>query len=268
MIERLEEHEAFLRAIFDAPEDDTPRLVYADFLEENGDIERAELIRTTCEHHRLLSLTPGDPGLAGMEDILRRRVEAQQRLAASRPAAFKRYDVYHRGFETRPPPLILSADDLAEPAALRGRVAAERAEWYGMTGLSILAARPLGADAVNALFDLPFTQQVTDWNLGGHVEELGNEEEAEDAGTFGLIDLIERPVITLQGLEALAAHRGARRIRSLNLTHNQLGNDAVRALARSPHLIRLERLDFRDGNSPKGRVWQELVERFGEKVVG
>lgn len=44
----LSQHEAFLRAIFDVP-DDTPRLVYADFLQENGDEDRAELIRVRCE---------------------------------------------------------------------------------------------------------------------------------------------------------------------------------------------------------------------------
>lgn len=268
MIPRLEEHEAFLRAIFDAPDDDTPRLVYADFLDDVGDPDRAELIRATCEHQRLLALCPGDAGLAAMPDVLRRRTTAQQRLAAARPSAFKRYAVYRRGFDALSRPPVLSADDLADPWALRARVVAERAEWYGMAELSVQAVRPLGPDEVNALFDLPFTQRVTDWDLGGHVEEVAGGVETEDAGTFGLIDLIERPVVTQKGVEALAAHRGARRIRSLNLTHNQLGNDAVRALARSPHLIRLERLDFRDGNSPKGRVWQELVERFGEKVVG
>src|SRR5262249_43368792 len=49
VMDLLTQHEAFLRAIFDAPEDDTPRLVYADFLEENGEGNRAELIRLQCE---------------------------------------------------------------------------------------------------------------------------------------------------------------------------------------------------------------------------
>jgi uncharacterized protein (TIGR02996 family) len=38
-------HEAFLQAILEAPTDDLPRLVYADWLDENGEHERAELIR-------------------------------------------------------------------------------------------------------------------------------------------------------------------------------------------------------------------------------
>jgi uncharacterized protein (TIGR02996 family) len=37
--------ESLYRAILLAPADDAPRLVYADWLEERGDLERAELIR-------------------------------------------------------------------------------------------------------------------------------------------------------------------------------------------------------------------------------
>jgi uncharacterized protein (TIGR02996 family) len=39
---------AFLRAIFDQPEEDGPRLVYADWLDERGEADRAELIRVQC----------------------------------------------------------------------------------------------------------------------------------------------------------------------------------------------------------------------------
>src|SRR5947209_2333045 len=42
-------HEAFLQAIIEAPEDDAPRLVYADWLEDNGDPHRAEFIRVQVE---------------------------------------------------------------------------------------------------------------------------------------------------------------------------------------------------------------------------
>src|SRR5262245_44072357 len=39
---------AFLAALYDQPEDDTPRLIYADWLEEHGQPQRAELIRLQC----------------------------------------------------------------------------------------------------------------------------------------------------------------------------------------------------------------------------
>lgn len=40
--------EAFLAAVSDQPDDDTPRLVYADWLEERGHHLCAELIRLQC----------------------------------------------------------------------------------------------------------------------------------------------------------------------------------------------------------------------------
>lgn len=40
---------AFLDSIIAAPDDDAPRLIYADWLEERGDSERAEFIRVQCE---------------------------------------------------------------------------------------------------------------------------------------------------------------------------------------------------------------------------
>src|SRR4051794_12464475 len=58
-------HDAFLRAIIDRPDDDTPRLVYADWLDENGDPARAEFIRVQCE---LATLPEDDPRRPGLED--------------------------------------------------------------------------------------------------------------------------------------------------------------------------------------------------------
>src|SRR5438552_1524865 len=44
---------ALVRDILANPADDAPRLVYADWLEENGDSERAEFVRVQIEHARL-----------------------------------------------------------------------------------------------------------------------------------------------------------------------------------------------------------------------
>src|SRR4051812_29831368 len=52
---------AFIRMIAANPDDDAPRLVYADYLEESGDpvhIARAEFIRVQVEKARLLPDTP------------------------------------------------------------------------------------------------------------------------------------------------------------------------------------------------------------------
>jgi uncharacterized protein (TIGR02996 family) len=49
----MSDEKALLAAIWDQPHEDTPRLVYADWLQENGQPERAEFIRIQCEKERL-----------------------------------------------------------------------------------------------------------------------------------------------------------------------------------------------------------------------
>ena len=46
----MTDHQAFISAIIDRPDDDLLRLVFADFLEERGDPDRAEFIRLQIEH--------------------------------------------------------------------------------------------------------------------------------------------------------------------------------------------------------------------------
>src|ERR1043165_1555580 len=45
----MPQKKAFLKAIIDNPDDDAVRLVYADWLEEHGDTDRAEFIRLQIE---------------------------------------------------------------------------------------------------------------------------------------------------------------------------------------------------------------------------
>lgn len=249
----LAEHEAFLRAIFATPDDDTPRLVYADFLEEHRAPERAEFIRVQCELER-----EGDP--TRRDRLEARAVELADRLGFS-------VRERRRGFAL-PTTVSIVAKELADPLALRRRAVADHPEWYGAKSLAIEPGRALFPEEIPVLFDLPFTQQVTEWDFGGHVEEIAAGPLTEDAGTFGLIDLDERAVMSPAGVETLANCRGARRIRSLILTNNRLHSDTARALIASPYLINLTRLALYDGNRFSGRVWQQLIERFGQQVVG
>lgn len=69
---------AFLRAICANPADDLPRLIYADFLDEHGQPERAEFIHVQCKLARLQF--PGVSPTASLwkahRDALRRREQA------------------------------------------------------------------------------------------------------------------------------------------------------------------------------------------------
>src|SRR5581483_5981629 len=67
---------AFLRAIRDRPHDDAPRLVYADWLDEHGDPERAEFIRTQCELARGVADPARAAALAKREEFLLKKHRA------------------------------------------------------------------------------------------------------------------------------------------------------------------------------------------------
>jgi uncharacterized protein (TIGR02996 family) len=62
------ERRAFLAAIVAAPEDDTPRLVFADWLDEHGEHDRAEFIRLGCQQARL---DEDDPRHAALDERLK-----------------------------------------------------------------------------------------------------------------------------------------------------------------------------------------------------
>jgi uncharacterized protein (TIGR02996 family) len=65
----MDEMLPFLRAIAAHPDDDTPRLVFADWLDEHGQHERAEFIRLQIE---LARTDPSDPSYPAMTARMRR----------------------------------------------------------------------------------------------------------------------------------------------------------------------------------------------------
>ena len=86
---RADDEQPFFDAIRAAPDDDAPRLHYADWLTEQGDADRGEFIRLQCERARLgpTSLR-GRPLLHREQELLKANREAWLRpLAALRIAA-------------------------------------------------------------------------------------------------------------------------------------------------------------------------------------
>src|SRR5437763_4914099 len=63
----MPEESAFLRTIVERPDDDAPRLVYADWLEEHGNTPRAEFIRVQIELANLPAESPRRGPLAVRE---------------------------------------------------------------------------------------------------------------------------------------------------------------------------------------------------------
>jgi uncharacterized protein (TIGR02996 family) len=63
--------EAFLEAIREQPDDDAPRLIYADWLEEHSQPQRAEFLRVQCELGRQTEGSPRWVELSVREESLR-----------------------------------------------------------------------------------------------------------------------------------------------------------------------------------------------------
>jgi uncharacterized protein (TIGR02996 family) len=114
--------DALLAAVIAHPDDDTPRLVYADWLQENGQPERAEFIRLQIEREL------GDANTIGYWDLRRREstLLSKHRKEWGRPVRqllpSSRY-VFRRGFvegvETEASLYLRSETELYAAAPLR-----------------------------------------------------------------------------------------------------------------------------------------------------
>ncbi|MDY3559206.1 TIGR02996 domain-containing protein [Gemmata sp. JC673] len=216
---------ALLTAVAADPDDDTARLVYADYLEEKGgegNTARAQFIRAQIE----LARPPrrGESGarreLLATAKRLQKQYGAEWAAPVFDAAGTKNdkywrelsYDGWERGFRN-----WMSFESLAD---LRARAPAVLA-LNPITGLSV---RKFDDADVRALINEPLVRTVIRLNLcgGGWGEtriSFGDETAA-----------------------ALAASPNLARLEELDLTQNRLTTEGVRVLAHSPVLTCLKRL--------------------------
>lgn len=272
--------EAFIQAIREAPDDDAPRLIYADWLEEHGQADRAEFIRIQC---RLARMPEADPNAASLwaraEELLRANWEAW--VGPLRELVGPRYDRhgegwmredYHpdglrrfqRGFVDaiilEVEPFLNRAKELLALVPLRalglwgaGRRARALAGCPQLAGLKVLAfydyfADPLTARDAPALAASPYLQGLTILALGWNslsdegVEALTR---ADWLNSLLTLDLSENG-ITDVGALALANCSSLSRLQTLILRRNDISSRGRAALAASPHLRQLTRLELDD----------------------
>ncbi|HEY7158985.1 MAG TPA: TIGR02996 domain-containing protein [Gemmataceae bacterium] len=101
---------AFLNAIHSAPRDDATRLIYADWLEEHGQEQRAEFIRLQCQRPYIVVVhePPEEPRISFHFDFHRedpRALERRNRLLALVPHVY-RVDGHWREEHFRGLPLL------------------------------------------------------------------------------------------------------------------------------------------------------------------
>ncbi len=196
--------EAFLSDIRASPDDDGPRLIYADWLEENGHPERAEFIRVQIELSRLNDDGPRREALEDRQDELLAAHGDEWRSASLYPYCRPPEDArFHRGFLEE---ALLPTPDKA--CAVLRSAPVRRLEVE-------MAATAKG---LAELVRLPEFAQVRELKVG-----LGR--------------------VSLKALGLLRSPRLAR-LQSLSLWPGDRVNEALEAVGSSPHLRALTRLEI------------------------
>ncbi len=153
----MRDGELLLEPILEKPDEDTPRLVYADWLQENGQHKRAEFIRVQCEYavlHRHFEDHQADgENLRCLRcvraGVLSDLLLGKFRLQPQAPAPFAA-DCPHR--------IARMADYRGEPVEwdwYRGFVREVRcpADWWLAHGDAIRAAHPVTAVRLQTAFE-------------------------------------------------------------------------------------------------------------------
>jgi uncharacterized protein (TIGR02996 family) len=152
--------EAFLEAIRESPDDDTPRLVYADWLDEHGESDRAEFIRAQCALARLQAGSPERSQLQKRADKLLRA--HGQGWFGPLLKTFKKGVVVERGFlieiRGRVDQVLHHRADIAAFAPVLQTLGVELGR--RSTGLEGLLALDLTGRVRNLEFDRPNDQQL------------------------------------------------------------------------------------------------------------
>lgn len=261
MIDCLTDHEAFLRAVYDDPDDDTTRLVYADFLEENGEPERAGLIREQCERARRPRSVPVPPvtGHAGKAREVRVRV---QLVVAWPPASYPAGE-YERGFP-RPERFVrVPGDLLNDPVVFREWTVRKHPEYFGAVEVRVATGPLESARQFETLLAAPALARVRRLDLRGEPRWVAGAGQRDPGVRSVIAERRTDPVVTLSGVLALAGCPAASRLKELDLTLNGLDDAAARCLVESPYLQGVERLEVARGNRISAGWWQRLIDRFG-----
>lgn len=226
----MPDYKAFLRAICDNPDDDAPRLVYADWLEELGD-PRGEFIRISCERANLPPFDPRRRHWTLRLDELQVRHDLQWRDGLPHLAGVT-WGAYQRGFIES---VTVSG---AEPILRRANVL------FAAAPIQTLVARYIDADEPATFLGCPHLLKLRKLDLHGN--EIGDKGAALLAGCSNLASLthlfLSENQIGLPGAQALADSPYLGNLRVLVLHRNPIGNSGALALANSSRLKQTELL--------------------------
>ncbi len=247
----MTENETFLEAIAANPEDDLVRLIYADWLEEHGQSDRSEFIRTQIELTRIDEHDPRRPGLRAREYSL--------------------LDIYRRDWTSELPEWVRA------PRFFRGmveQIEAYAGDWlrdgdevhrrFPVRNLFLRGAR----QNIQELTHCPKLQRLETLDLRfNHLGDDGVQVLAESIYLDQLRTLhLWNNHISDLGAVALADARFTRSLRVLSLGGNDITDYGARRLAESQRLPQLEQLVLFDNSI--GKFGRDLLRAvFGPRVM-
>jgi uncharacterized protein (TIGR02996 family) len=232
---------ALYRAICAEPDDDTPRLVYADWLEENGDEVRAEFIRLQC---RLARMNEWDDGYTETRLLAERLERDRGKEWADYPPEARRYygwQRFTRGFVG-----FADVDTHCTPEDARRLYARFPITAADFTFLDQFdTAQQVARFEFDAYPHLRTIYLDVDHGYGPAAEQLRGRAcralaRAECRSELTRLEIQGNP--PLDGLEALVTSPHLRRLEALSVRGDGVGDDHARLLAAKTDLPALREL--------------------------
>ena len=219
----MSDRDSFLAAIVGRPDDDLPRLIYADYLDERGESPRAEFIRLQCAAARGDTVPPGR--IFELEDQ-----HHEEWLAPLGRGVY--YAQFRRGFAEH---VVMTARDFVHDGdAIRAQTPLRG---VALLGAGRVLARLLAGPHLAGLSAIHLT--------GGMLGDAGVERLAECPHLAGVRTLrLGQNEIGDSGAAALAQSAHLDQLQVLVLSHNAVGDAGAWELARSPSLRQLRALDI------------------------
>jgi uncharacterized protein (TIGR02996 family) len=268
-----------MRAILAAPEEDTPRLVFADWLDERGegdDAARAALIRAQCRAERL---PPGNKERVKLEReakaILKKHgsrwAEPLRKAVTVRTWEFRRGFLEHVGMSATT--FAQNAKRLFEAApTVRSACFIEASNEMGRVAKCKYLARLAAVDIhelchcgfcpihndLRALFNTKFADSLTNLNVAGdRMDAEGAERLAKSAALAKLttLDVSNNPLAD-EGVAALGKSEHLTQLVTLNISSCAIGPAGLEALGRFKNLPALRNLILRDSGLSAEMVWR------------
>jgi uncharacterized protein (TIGR02996 family) len=257
------QHDALYRAICEHPDEDTPRLAFADLLDEEGEAERAAFIRTQIELDKVPEYDPLWVKCRQFDRDAKRGWAMMHTLPKRLPPGFSWHKAeFRRGFPwlvgvERFTAFAEGAPDLFAVAPIRAIHVSSR---VGIAGLSRCPhlGRLTRLECSDTRLDGDDTNLLGDSEHAANLTELAFSHDGIDAD--GLRALVESPLFgPLTSLElrenaiapellvdALGAAAGPGHLRALSIPHSGITRDDAANLFDLPVLRELDHLDLGD----------------------